>query len=348
MIILIIGILLLLYALISMKKELRKFSNAMLLLYGMIFSCVGIFQFWKYLYPGITKQSNGEFILNRSGEYQSFVIVILIILFVIFGIYLVIDGIKLIKRERICLAHILPILLGILYISLPSILILDIYMNSFMYSSNLYPIVHFFINLIYYIDLYIPICFFGYIIYSYVYMYLSKKNKKDINFILVLGARICGENVSPLLAKRLDKAIDIYKQNLNKPLIIVSGGQGKDEVISEALAMKRYLLSKGISEDNIILEDKSTSTYENMIFSKKIMDDISSGKYYCLFSTNNFHVLRSAILARSIGLNADGVGCKTAKYYLSAAAIRETIAFIFRYKYMFFIYLIIASIYIIL
>lgn len=192
---------------------------------------------------------------------------LLLTLFVIFGIYLFIDGIRLIKRERICLAHILPILMGMLYISLPLILILDSYINILMYGSDLYDIIQFFINLIYYID--IPICFLGYIIYSYLYMYLYKKNKKDINFILVLGSKIYGENVSPLLAKRLDKAINIYKQNFNKPLIIVSGGQGKDEIVSEAVAMKKYLLYKGISEYNIILEYKSTSTYENMLFSKK-------------------------------------------------------------------------------
>ena len=70
--------------------------------------------------------------------------------------------------------------------------------------------------------------------------------------------------VSKLLANRIDKAIKIYNKSKRKPVIIPSGGQGGDETISEAEAMKQYLLEHGIPEEHIILEDKSKNTMENL------------------------------------------------------------------------------------
>lgn len=104
--------------------------------------------------------------------------------------------------------------------------------------------------------------------------------------------------------------IEIYKRQLEKgshPKIIVSGGQGSDELVSEAFAMKKYILSQNIPEEDIIMEDKSTTTYENLKFSKVIMDNTKE-KYSCIFVTNNYHVFRASIFARKTGLKAHGSG----------------------------------------
>ena len=89
--------------------------------------------------------------------------------------------------------------------------------------------------------------------------------------VIVLGCGIRGERVSVGLAKRLNKAAEYHKKN-PEAMIIVSGGQGPQEDISEALAMKRYLVDKGIPEDKIIMEDKSTSTITNFRNSHAIME----------------------------------------------------------------------------
>ena len=85
--------------------------------------------------------------------------------------------------------------------------------------------------------------------------------------------------------------------------------------------MKRYLISKDVDENDIILEDKSTSTFENMKFSKeKISDDAK-----VLFSTSDYHVLRSGIIAARAGVKPAGIGAKTKWYFWANAFMREFI-----------------------
>ncbi len=98
--------------------------------------------------------------------------------------------------------------------------------------------------------------------------------------------------------------------------------------------MAKYLKSQHVPEDKIILEDQSTTTLQNMKFSKqKIEKDWKkSGMPKVIFATNNYHVLRSAIYARKAGLNANGVGSPTSFYFLPSALIREYIALLVIYK----------------
>ena len=90
----------------------------------------------------------------------------------------------------------------------------------------------------------------------------------NIDTMIVLGAKVNGTEVSKTLKLRLDKAIEYY--NKHKDInIIVSGGQGNNEGITEALAMKNYLVSNGVNINNIIEENKATTTLENIMYSKK-------------------------------------------------------------------------------
>lgn len=160
--------------------------------------------------------------------------------------------------------------------------------------------------------------------------------KRKVDYIIVLGSGLIGDRVPPLLKSRLDKGIQIYNEQKEKGInskLVVSGGQGPDELTSEADAMKKYLISQNIPEENILVEDKSTTTYENMKFSKKIMDN-NSDNYTSIFVTNNYHVFRASIYARKAGLKAQGAGAPTAFYFLPSALIREFIAIIFLYKWI--------------
>ena len=142
--------------------------------------------------------------------------------------------------------------------------------------------------------------------------------------VIVLGAGIRGETVSRILAYRLDKAIEYSLKNPDA-IIIVSGGQGQSprEYITEALAMKRYLVDNGIPEERIIKEESSTSTYENLLFSKEILDSIFDKPYRVVIITNNFHIFRSAQLARSLGLDVTHSGARIARHSIPLNYSRE-------------------------
>ena len=155
--------------------------------------------------------------------------------------------------------------------------------------------------------------------------------RKDQDYIIVLGAGLVDGNVSPLLAKRVDRAADFYKEQKKTappPKLIMSGGQGPNEPRPEAFAMAEYAIEKGVPESDIILESKSANTLQNMRFSKEILDDISKGTpYKAIYATSGFHLLRAGIYARKAGMNIGGIGSKTAFYYLPAAMLREYIAY---------------------
>ena len=91
---------------------------------------------------------------------------------------------------------------------------------------------------------------------------------KQYDLIMVLGAGIFTEKVTPMLAERLNRALSVYQHQTDKCKIIVSGGQGPDEPISEALAMQRYLIQHGVPQSSIIMESQSTNTFENFYYSK--------------------------------------------------------------------------------
>ena len=147
--------------------------------------------------------------------------------------------------------------------------------------------------------------------------------------IVVLGSRVIDGRVPPLLASRLDRALDLYRstraQTGAAPLLITSGGQGSDEVRSESDAMSEYLLARGADPADVRGEDRSTSTRENLRFSREVQQRAGRGGPVVVV-TNNFHVLRAALHARRLGIDADVVGSPTARYYTPNAVVREFVA----------------------
>jgi len=189
--------------------------------------------------------------------------------------------------------------------------------------------------------------FYAFLIFAYtVFLYTSVMLYAIIyhftpityepHYILVLGSGLMGDKVPPLLASRLDKAVMQYRKYGERPFIIVSGGQGRDEQVSEAFAMETYLIERHqIPNRKIVIEDRSTNTEQNMMFSKEIMDAHAQGREYrSLFVTNNFHVFRASIYARKAKLDAQGIGSKTAYYYIPNAFTREFIGLLEMSKWL--------------
>lgn len=148
------------------------------------------------------------------------------------------------------------------------------------------------------------------------------KDIENLKYIIVLGAGLDGYKVGKTLQSRLDKAVEYYKLNPNAK-IIVSGGQGKDEIISEAVAMKRYLIENGVNENKIIKEDKATTTLENIKFSKDILKNRKDENAKALIVTNEFHLTRAMIIANILGVENEGLASQTSMKTRINYLIRE-------------------------
>lgn len=273
--------------------------------------------------------------LFLSNSIFSLIFLILIAIFVLLipilvlamGVALIYNSKVLLKHEGKRLHNFLSMLVGIGVIAIVFMIVLF----PFLVSAGVINYSIFAAVML--SSFYLVFIFINFFISSIIYNLNRPAYNKD--FIIILGSGLIGDRVPPLLASRIDRGILFYNEQKIRdkiiPKFIVSGGKGKDELISEAEAIKRYLVQKGIPESDIILEDKSTNTYENMKFSKQKMDSIKK-KYKSIFVTNNFHLLRAGIYAKKAGLKANGIGSKTAMYYLPNAFIREYIAILVMHK----------------
>lgn len=150
----------------------------------------------------------------------------------------------------------------------------------------------------------------------------------NVDYMIILGARLYGEVPSPALSERLKVAVDYLKDNPQLK-VIVSGGQGPDEDISEALAMERYLINRGIDNNRIIKEDSSTNTYENISNSLRLIYEIYDVEGpSVLLVTNRFHIFRSKLLATRLGAKAYGLPAAVPPSILIPQYIREYFAVI--------------------
>lgn len=146
------------------------------------------------------------------------------------------------------------------------------------------------------------------------------KGDANLDYIIVLGAQVKEKGPSAALKFRLDTAYDYLAENENT-ICIVSGGQGVNEPCSEAQGMHDYLVGKGIPEERIIMEDKSTDTSENIAFSSKFLD-IENDSVGIV--TNNFHVFRGVHLAKHFGIkNVCGIAAPSNIYFQLNNMVRE-------------------------
>lgn len=120
---------------------------------------------------------------------------------------------------------------------------------------------------------------------------------RNLPVIIVLGACIRGTVITGSLKRRLDKAV-LYLHDNPETRVIVSGGQGRGEEVTEASAMREYLISCDVPDERIVMEDRSKTTKENLEFSKKFL---KRGEKKVGIVTNNFHIYRAVKLAKATG-----------------------------------------------
>ena len=185
----------------------------------------------------------------------------------------------------------------------------------------------------------LSICIIGYAV-------LKTEPSYDRDFVIILGCSISRKGkVRPLLKGRVNRAIRFaWDQEIHtgKSVIYVpSGGQGKDEPMSEGSAMEMYLLSHSAEEYEVYPEKESRNTRENLQFSKRIIDERMKDAKVAIVTTN-FHVLRSGMLARRAGLmNSQVIGSGTKWYFWPNAFLREIVAILLMFSYVHLIMVII-------
>ncbi len=171
-------------------------------------------------------------------------------------------------------------------------------------------------------------CLFFVVVESLIVYQSVKLPKSEADYLIVLGAKVNGTKPSLILEYRIAKAAE-YMKAYPMTKAIVSGGQGHDEGISEAEAMCNGLVAAGIARDRVLLEDESTSTKENLDFSKKIMmEDGGDCEYsHIIVVTTDFHVLRAVGIARKAGYqNVEGLAAKSVWYLVPTNYVREFLA----------------------
>jgi uncharacterized SAM-binding protein YcdF (DUF218 family) len=233
-------------------------------------------------------------------------------------VFLFVNGFTMIRREGLRLSSVLTTLAGLVIVAFFGLTLLAVGSeNRFLISA--------FIGIggmLFYIS-FVFCCFLLYSVF-----YGRVRQRRDVDFVVVLGAGLIRGEVSKLLAGRLDRGRQVWERVRGRggaPLMITSGGQGADEPVSEARAMADYLISTGVPAEAIRLEDKSTTTLENLTFSRRIML-ADKPDYRCTIVTSNYHVLRAALYARRAKVNGQVLGAPTARYFWPNAFLREFVA----------------------
>ena len=312
----------------SFIKEPRQFRNALFLFAALAWSSILL-------------------VLRLNNFILGLILVILILLtpFLTIG-FLLINTIVVVKNNGFSLTSMLPFLMAgflILLIASPSIV------NYF--DPDTRHIVVFVLGLFTLEGLWFSFTFVALLFYSWVYRMLPRRRQYD--YIIIHGAGLDGPRPTPLLAGRIDKALELWNKQYQHGKFVVSGGQGADEVVSEAQAMRDYLLEKGVPADAILMEDKSTTTWENLKNSLAVIradratsggtatasdsaaassdvangaTDATSDDFTTAVVTSDFHVFRCAEYAHNLGIKADGIGSHTKGWYWPTAFIREFIA----------------------
>ncbi len=320
----------LLYIKEQYKKQ--KYSYSIIMNLGLvIFLIINILRQLNLLITDWNLVSINELYKNTLNSFSYFAFFILPLIIVL-ALYSIITNIVLIYKEGFKFQNLLGVIfgIGIALGAFASQFIFEIIKNINLINSNLY--IKKFID----IGLNSVLCYFYCLTLATLYcnvMAARHKPNFDKDYIIILGSKI-RENgtLTPILQARVDKAIEFakeQKEKANRRIVFVpSGGKGEDEIIAEAEAMKNYLIEKGISPEDIIVENESKNTLQNMKFSKQKIDkDNKDGKI--VFSTTNYHVFRSGVIANEEGIDCEGMGSSTKWYFYTNALIREFVANLF-------------------
>ena len=280
-------------------------------------------------YPGVVPQAHlFSTVVSSARNFMSLSAPFVLL----FSTALCISNIALLRHEGKRLVNVLGILLSMAMVGGEVFLMTyDYYAFGSVLEVMRHDII---VNLFAAIYLYVECMLVGVIVASLIVV--RHEPAPDRDYMIILGCALRKDGTpSPLLRGRIDRALAFYrkqKAETGKELVFVtSGGQGADEAVSESASMKAYLMEQGIPESQIIEEDQSVNTLENMRNSKEIITARDPAAKIA-FSTTNYHVFRSGLFARRVKMRAVGIGAKTKWYFWPNAAVREFIGLLTKHK----------------
>lgn len=255
-------------------------------------------------------------------EYLILAVVILLPLAVVaLAAFLIANGFSMVRKEGRRLGNLLSFIAGLAILALPFIAL------GLVTTGNAFAIG--LAMLMFFLCSYFGVVFV--IFLSYAIIYGKGKQTTSPSSVVVLGSQIINGKVPPLLRSRLEKGLEVYRSSKPAPLLIPSGGQGADESIAEGDAMAAYLVDAGVIAKDVVSEDRAVNTEQNLAFSAVLAAERGhAGKMVIV--TNDYHALRAALLSRKLGLDAEAVGSKTAKYFVPSAFLREFVAVVMEHR----------------
>jgi len=316
----------------NVKEDMYRYRNVLEL--GLIIFL--FFILWTQLHIFTLYRGPAESIQNLMYAASAFAIIMFPIA-ILLSIAISLSNIRLMMKEGVTWRNMLGFILGLL---LMAGTLIPYYIEGFLQQTSLIDVhkeqgIGHFIEMIvdslsYSVIAYLECILAGTIIFGIIAARHIPAFNKD--YILILGCQIRKDGtLTPLLKSRADRALEfakMQKEATGKDIKFVpSGGQGPDEVIAEADAIKAYLTSQGVPEEKIISENKSLNTYENIRNSMALISqDPAADDSKVAFSTTNYHVFRSGMIASRQGHKIEGIGSKTKSYFWINAFIREYIA----------------------
>lgn len=147
---------------------------------------------------------------------------------------------------------------------------------------------------------------------------------RSADAVIVLGAAVHGDKVTWVLENRLNTAKDFLDAHPDC-ICVVSGGMGSEESVTEASAMKKYLVDRGMDPDRVIMEEQATNTPENFLYSKALIDDKLGNGAEIAFVTTDFHIYRAGRVAKSLGIDAFGLPAPDVWYLRLNNFLRECV-----------------------
>ncbi|MET7743333.1 YdcF family protein [Streptomyces sp. NPDC005385] len=299
--------------LIGVARDRRRIGNAVLLGLALVFGAVALF-----LHLASEKAQLGH-------DLGVALLTVATLGVITLAWFLIANGITMVRKEGRSPANLLSLGAGVALVALLALLITALVLHTHTLLVVAATAVA--------LSGYVAFLFLCFLLYGALYGRLRIRRRAD--YVVVLGSGLIGgTTVPPLLAGRLDRARKEHARLSRKgrrPVLLTSGGQGPDEKLPESHAMADYLISQGFPAELIEREDRSTTTDENLTFSKALMEK-TNPDYRCVIVTNNYHVFRAAVTARRTGVRGHVVGAPTASYFWPSAMIREFVALLVAYR----------------
>lgn len=157
------------------------------------------------------------------------------------------------------------------------------------------------------------------------------KAPAENSVLVVLGCRVYGDKASLSMIERLEAAYQYLEEN-EEAVCILSGGMGSGENITEAECMYRYLVAKGIDSQRLYKEEESTSTRENLEFSRELIEGLGMPLEIAI-ATSEYHQYRAGLIAKELGIRATAVNGKTAWWLLPTYYIRELYGILYQWLF---------------